>query len=128
MRYWILVVLLNGLFALVMHFAAPDMVGSNGYYAAQVVCTLIALVITWRDEPGILDNILIFLVQWGVMIAAIAFSVWGVGCKLGLWENDGPDVLFSSAFHTLLPDLAILTGMGILGIVYIRYLHQERFG
>ncbi|WP_300002408.1 hypothetical protein [uncultured Cedecea sp.] len=128
MRYWILAVLLNGLFALVMYLAAPEMVGSNGYYAAQVGCTLIAFVITRRDKPGTLDNILIFLIQWGIMIAGIAFSVWGVGYKLGFWDNDDPNVPFSSVFHTLLPDLAILTGMCILGIVYIRYLHQQRFG
>ena len=46
MRYWILVALLNGLFTLVIHYAAPEMFGSTAYYAGVAICSLIALVIT----------------------------------------------------------------------------------
>ncbi len=61
MRYWILVVLLNGLFALVIHFAAPELFGSTEHYVGAGICALIAIVITWRDPPGMLDNVLLFL-------------------------------------------------------------------
>ncbi|WP_228709993.1 hypothetical protein [Klebsiella pneumoniae] len=46
MRYWILVALLNGLFTLVIHYAAPEMLGGTAYYAGVAICALIALVIT----------------------------------------------------------------------------------
>ncbi|MDO3418100.1 hypothetical protein QWI30_03045 [Citrobacter freundii] len=46
MRYWILVVLLNGLFALVIHFAAPELFGSTEHYVGAGICALIAIVIT----------------------------------------------------------------------------------
>lgn len=49
MRYWILVALLNGLFTLVIHYAAPEMFGSTAYYAGVAICALIALVITARS-------------------------------------------------------------------------------
>lgn len=65
MKYWILVALLSGLFTLVMHFAAPEMLGSTAYYAGVAVCALIALVITWRDPPGMFDKVLFFLFKWG---------------------------------------------------------------
>lgn len=65
MRYWILVALLNGLFTLVIHYAAPEMFGSTAYYAGVAICALIALVISWRDPPGMLDNVLLFLLKWG---------------------------------------------------------------
>nr|WP_256484287.1 hypothetical protein [Citrobacter meridianamericanus] len=41
MRYWILVVLLNGLLALVMNFAAPEMFGSTEHYVGAGICALI---------------------------------------------------------------------------------------
>ncbi len=73
MRYWILVVLLNGLFALVMHFAAPEMFGSTEHYVGAGICALIAIVITWRDPPGMLDNALLFLIKWGIVASGLAF-------------------------------------------------------
>ena len=73
MRYWILVALLNGLFTLVIHYAAPEMFGSTAYYAGVAICALIALVITWRDPPGMLDNVLLFLLKWGIVASGLAF-------------------------------------------------------
>lgn len=88
-RYWILIFLLNGLFALVMHFVAPELVGSIAYYAGIVTCSLIATVITWRDPPNLLDKILIFVIQLGMIVVGLAISVWGVGYKLEWWGNEG---------------------------------------
>lgn len=68
MRFWLLSALLNGFFALVMHFAAPEMVGSTAYYAGVIICTLIALVVTWGDPPGLLDRVLVFVVEWGILL------------------------------------------------------------
>ncbi|MFN2954778.1 hypothetical protein ACKUFM_27280, partial [Escherichia coli] len=51
MRYWLLVILMNVLFWLIVKHVAPDWYGSPGYYAGQIICTLIAAVITWRDPP-----------------------------------------------------------------------------
>lgn len=55
MRYWLLVILLNGLFYLIVKHAAPEWHGTHGYYAGLIICTLIAAIITWRDQPGWLD-------------------------------------------------------------------------
>lgn len=114
MRYWILVVLINGLFALVMHFAAPGMFGSTAYYVGAAICTLLARVITWRDPPGMLDNVLSFLFKWGVVASGLAFFIWGIGYRLAFWGEHNPDEVFSSTFDTLIPNLAILTGILIL--------------
>ena len=114
MRYWILVALLNGLFTLVIHYAAPEMFGSTAYYAGVAICALIALVITWRDPPGMLDNVLVFLFKWGIVASGLAFSVWGIGYKLEFWGEHNPDEVFSSAFDTILPNLAVLSGAVIL--------------
>ena len=78
MRYWLLVALLNGLFTLVIHYAAPEMFGSTAYYAGVAICALIALVITWRDPPGMLDNVLLFLLKWGIVASGLAFFIWGI--------------------------------------------------
>ncbi|EBW8742914.1 hypothetical protein AH868_004247 [Salmonella enterica subsp. enterica serovar Minnesota] len=114
MRYWILVVLLNGLFALVMHFAAPEMFGSTEYYVGAGSCALIAMVITWRDPPGMLDNVLLFLFKWGIVASGLAFFIWGIGYKLEFWGDHNPDEVFSSAVDTILPNLAVLSGVLIL--------------
>lgn len=124
MRYWILVVLLNGLFALVMSFAAPGIFGSTAYYVGSGICALIALVITWRDPPDILDKTLIFLIQWGALCAGVAFAVWGIGYKLHLWgEYNSNGDSFSISDH-FLPNLAILTGLIMMIIGYLRYLRR----
>ena len=57
MRYWLLVILMNVLFWLIVKHVAPEWYGSPGYYAGQIICTLIAAVITWRDPPDWLDGI-----------------------------------------------------------------------
>lgn len=123
MRFWLLSALLNGLFALVMHFAAPEMVESTAYYAGMIICTLIALVVTWGDPPGLLDRVLIFVVQWGLMAGGLVFFAWGVGYKLGLWGNQDVEG-FSSLFDTLLPNIAMLTGILILGVAYLRHMQR----
>lgn len=46
MRYWLLVILLNGLFYLIVKHAAPEWHGTHGYYAGLIICTLIAAIIT----------------------------------------------------------------------------------
>jgi hypothetical protein len=54
------------LFYLIVKHAAPEWHGTPGYYAGQIICTLIALVITWRDPPGWLDEILLGVMKYGV--------------------------------------------------------------
>ncbi|EKE6415078.1 hypothetical protein OWD18_004198 [Salmonella enterica] len=120
MRYWILVVLLNGLFALVIHFAAPELFGSTEHYVGAGICALIAIVITWRDPPDMLDKMLIFLIQWGALGAGVVFAVWGIGYQLNLWGEHNSGELVSSVFDTMMPKLAILTGIIILLGVYLR--------
>lgn len=121
MRYWILVVLLNGLFALVMHFAAPEMFGSTEHYVGAGICALIAIVITWQDPPGMLDNALLFLIKWGIVASGLAFFFWGIGYKLEFWGNQNPDEVFTSAFDILLPNLALLSGIVILVSAWISW-------
>ncbi|ECR8540777.1 hypothetical protein IAJ99_003823 [Salmonella enterica] len=121
MRYWILVVLLNGLFALVIHFAAPELFGSTEHYVGAGICALIAIVITWRDPPGMLDNVLLFLLKWGIVASGLAFFFWGIGYKLEFWGNHNPDKVFTSAFDILLPNLALLSGIVILVSAWISW-------
>lgn len=121
MRYWLLVVLLNGLFALVMHFAAPELFGSTEHYVGAGICALIAIVITWRDPPGMLDNVLLFLFKWGIVASGLAFFFWGIGYKLEFWGKHNPDEVFTSAFDILLPNLALLSGIVILVSAWISW-------
>ena len=121
MRYWILVVLLNGLFALVIHFAAPELFGSTEHYVGAGICALIAIVITWRDPPGMLDNVLLFLFKWGIVASGLAFFFWGIGYKLEFWGSHNPDEVFTSAFDILLPNLALLSGIVILVSAWISW-------
>ena len=118
---WLLVALLNGLFTLVIHYAAPEMFGSTAYYAGVAICALIALVITWRDPPGMLDNVLLFLLKWGIVASGLAFFIWGIGYKLEFWGNHNPDEVFTSAFDILLPNLALLSGIVILVSAWISW-------
>lgn len=120
MRYWILTTLLSGLLTLIIYIFAPEMVGRPANYAGVAICALIALVITWRDPPGMLDNVLLFLFKWGIVASGLAFSVWGIGYKLEFWGDHNPDEIFSSAFDTILPNLALLTGLLILFGVFLR--------
>ncbi len=114
MRYWILTALFSGLLTLIIYIFAPEMVGSPANYAGVAICALIALVITWRDPPGMLDNVLLFLLKWGIVASGLAFSVWGIGYKLEFWGEHNPDEIFSSSFDTILPNLAVLCGALIL--------------
>jgi hypothetical protein len=74
MRYWLLVIFLNVLFYLIVKHAAPEWHGTPGYYAGQIICTLIALVIR-RDPPGWLNEILLGVMKYGVLSAGIIFFV-----------------------------------------------------
>ncbi|EAX8457000.1 hypothetical protein ACEO50_004151 [Salmonella enterica] len=121
MRYWILVALFNVLFTLVMHFAAPQTYGTIPYYIGLGICSLIALIITWNDPSALLDEIIFFAFKWGALVGGMAFSVWGIGYKLEFWGNSESDAVFSSAFDTIMPNLAILTGLMILFGAYIWY-------
>ncbi|EAX1823542.1 hypothetical protein [Pseudocitrobacter faecalis] len=114
MRFWILIALLNGLFTLVIHYAAPEMFESTAYYAGMAICSLIALVITWRDPPGMLDNVILFLLKWGIVASGLGFFIWGIGYKLEFWGDHNPDEIFSSSLDTILPNLALLCGAMIL--------------
>ena len=124
MRYWLLVIFLSVLFYLIVKHAAPEWHGTPGYYAGQIICTLIALVITWRDPPGWLDEILLGVMKYGVLSAGIIFFVWGVGYKLAFWGQGNSDAEFVSAFDVILPNLALVTGVVIAGWVYISYLKR----
>lgn len=114
MRYWILTALLSGLLTLIIYIFAPGMVGSPANYAGVAICALIALVITWRDPPGMLDNVLLFLLKWGIVASGLAFFVWGIGYKLEFWGEHNSNKLASNTFDTMLPDLALLTGIMVL--------------
>ena len=95
-----------------------------GYYAGQIICTLIAAVITWRDPPDWLDGILLGVIEFGVLIAGIIFFVWGIGYKLAFWGQHDPNTIYASANDVILPNLALGTGVLIAGWVYIRYLKR----
>ncbi|KUH35084.1 hypothetical protein ARC91_00450, partial [Escherichia coli] len=97
MRYWLLVILMNVLFWLIVKHVAPEWYGSPGYYAGQIICTLIAAVITWRDPPDWLDGILLGVIEFGVLIAGIIFFVWGIGYKLAFWGQHDPNTIYASA-------------------------------
>lgn len=124
MRYWLLVILMNVLFWLIVKHVAPEWYGSLGYYAGQIICTLIAAVITWRDPPDWLDGILLGVIKFGVLIAGIIFFVWGIGYKLAFWGQHDPNTIYASANDVILPNLALGTGVLIAGWVYIRYLKR----
>lgn len=124
MRYWLLVILMNVLFWLIVKQVAPEWYGSPGYYAGQIICTLIAAVITWRDPPDWLDGILLGVIKFGVLIAGIIFFVWGIGYKLAFWGQHDPNTIYASANDVILPNLALGTGVLIAGWVYIRYLKR----
>jgi hypothetical protein len=124
MRYWLLVILMNVLFWLIVKHVAPEWYGSPGYYAGQIICTLIAAVITWRDPPDWLDGILLGVIKFGVMIAGIIFFVWGIGYKLAFWGQHDPNTIYASANDVILPNLALGTGVLIAGWVYISYLKR----
>lgn len=124
MRYWLLVILMNVLFWLTVKYVAPEWYGSPGYYAGQIICTLIAAVITWRDPPDWLDGILLGVIEFGVLIAGIIFFVWGIGYKLAFWGQHDPNTIYASANDVILPNLALGTGVVIAGWVYIRYLKR----
>jgi hypothetical protein len=124
MRYWLLVILMNVLFWLIVKHVAPEWYGSPGYYAGQIICTLIAAVITWRDPPDWLDEILLGVIKFGVLIAGIIFFVWGIGYKLAFWGQHDPNTIYASANDVILPNLALGTGVLIAGWVYIRYLKR----
>ncbi|MHB3491946.1 hypothetical protein ACYBVS_27050, partial [Klebsiella pneumoniae] len=90
----------------------------------QIICTLIAAVITWRDPPDWLDEILLGVIKFGVLIAGIIFFVWGIGYKLAFWGQHDPNTIYASANDVILPNLALGTGVLIAGWVYIRYLKR----
>lgn len=112
MRYWILVALLNGLFTLIIHFAAPEMFGSTAYYAGVTICALIALVITWSDPPDMLENVLFFVFKWGILAAGVFVYVWVCGYFLGFWGEYNQDKLVSSAFDNMV--FAVVASGGAL--------------
>lgn len=124
MRYWLLVILLNGLFYLIVKHAAPEWHGTHGYYAGLIICTLIAAIITWRDQPGWLDKILLGVMKYGVLSAGIIFFIWGVGYKLAFWGQSNSDAVFVSAGDVILPNLALVTGVVIAGWGYMRYFRR----
>ena len=124
MRYWLLVILMNVLFWLIVKHVAPEWYGSPGYYAGQIICTLIAAVITWRDPPDWLDGILLGVIEFGVLIAGIIFFVWGIGYKLAFWGQSNSDAVFVSAGDVILPNLALVTGVVIAGWGYMRYFRR----
>jgi len=124
MRYWLLVILLNGLFYLIVKHAAPEWHGTHGYYAGLIICTLIAAIFTWRDQPGWLDKILLGVMKYGVLSAGIIFFAWGVGYKLAFWGQGNSDAEFVSAFDVILPNLALVTGVVIAAWGYVRYFRR----
>ena len=97
MRYFLIVILLYALFFLIVRHAAPEWEGTTGYYAGLFICSLIAMVITWRDTPGWFDKVLLCVIKYGVLSAGIIFFVWGVGYKLAFWGQGNSEAVFVSA-------------------------------
>lgn len=124
MRYWLFVVLLNGLFALAIHFTAPELFGTPMFYAGMLACTLVSAAITWRDPSGGLDKLLLVLFKWGILAASVAFFAWGVGYKMGFWGVQNPEELASGITDGVLPNLALLTGVLLIGGVWLRIRKQ----
>ncbi|MED7793144.1 hypothetical protein TB147_17725 [Klebsiella aerogenes] len=120
MRYWIIVVLYNGLFSLAIYFAEPEIFGTPLFYAGMLVCTLISAVITWRDPPCGLDKLLLVLVKWSFLSASVAFFVWGAGYKMGFWGARNPDELASGISDSILPNLALVTGVLVIVGIWLR--------
>ncbi len=57
MRYWLLVILIDVLFYFIVKHVAPEWYDSTAdYYTGQIICTLIAAVITWRDPPDQMES------------------------------------------------------------------------
>ena len=90
MRYWLLVILMNVLFWLIVKHVAPEWYGSPGYYAGQIICTLIAAVITWRDPPDWLDGILLGVIKFGVLIAGIISVIPHLILLFSVLDGDRP--------------------------------------
>ena len=124
MRYFLIVILLYALFFLIVRHAAPEWEGTTGYYAGLFICSLIAMVITWRDTPGWFDKVLLGVMKYGVLSAGIIFFIWGVGYKLAFWGQHDPNTIYASANDVILPNLALGTGVLIAAWVYIRYLKR----
>ena len=87
MRYWILVVLLNGLFALVMHFAAPEMFGSTEHYVGAGICALIAIVITGEILRGCWTTRSCFSLSGELWLQVWRFFFWGIGYSWNSGES-----------------------------------------
>ncbi|WP_395306069.1 hypothetical protein [Enterobacter sp. ECC-019] len=124
MRYFLLVILLFVLYFLIIRNAAPEWEGSTGYYAGLFICSLIALVITWRDPPGWFDKTLLSVMEFGVLSAGLIFFIWGVGYKLAFWGQHDSDAIFVSAGEIILPNLALVTGVLIAAWGYVRYFRR----
>ena len=124
MRYFLIVILLYALFFLIVRHAAPEWEGTTGYYAGLFICSLIAMVITWRDTPGWFDKVLLGVMKYGVLSAGIIFFIWGVGYKLAFWGQSNSDAVFVSAGDVILANLALVTGVVIAGWGYMRYFRR----
>ena len=114
MRYWMLTALLGSLLTLIIYLDAPEMVGSPANYAGVAVCALMAFTLTWRDPPGLLDHVLFWIFKWGSLTAGVALFVWGCGYRLAFWGAQDAEELVSSSYGTMIPDLAMLTGILIM--------------
>jgi hypothetical protein len=118
MRFWILLVLFNSLFALVMFLAAPEMPGNIVYYIAGVViCSMIAMVITWHEAIYMPDNLYAFF-KLCILTTALALIVGGLGYKLEFWGDHTTEP--GSDFVAVLPDLVTLAGVLILFVAFVR--------
>jgi hypothetical protein len=124
MRYWLLVIFMNVLFYSIVSLAAPEWKDTPGYFAGQISCTLIPLVITWRDPPGWIDEVLLSILKYGVLIAGIVFFAWGVGCKLEFWGQHNPDVVFIGALEQIMPNLALATGVLMAAWGFLKYIRR----
>lgn len=123
MKYWILVALLSGLFTLVMQFAAPEMFGSTVHYAGVAICALIAFIITLRDPPDMSDKVLFYFFKWGVLASGPVLVIWGLGYKLEFWGSHNSDAV--SSFDSILPTLAVLSGILILVSAWMLWRRRE---
>ena len=62
MRYWLLVILMNVLFWLIVKHVAPEWYGSPGYYAGQIISSL-HVAPSHRSFPFIAPALDLFLAE-----------------------------------------------------------------
>jgi len=111
---------------IITHYALPEGIDAEWFYAGVIICSLIPLFITWNDPPDFLERLLAPLIKWCIPVLGVLFFIWGVGMKLELWGNSNPDGL-GSLFDTMMPNIALLTGPLVGIYLYLAWRMQKNY-